>query len=591
MKVLSAVSFLRTQVKKEGFQMKKLVCLFLVLVMCFSLTITASASCDDSAFKPSNPCQGTFEYTYKTGALAGFTCTVHTYPAGTVFNYDGNTYTLQGDNIICQLLTWDPETFIPTGLFICSATCAAEVVEPQASTPTPEPEEPEPQPEPEVPADPEPQPEPEEPEIPVEPEKPEEAIPSITALLNATQEPTGFYRTTINGEEVIVETFPMATKFSVDTDVTIMFQVFEKAEDFKGMYYSTSGSYPLPSDNTVYMFSIQQADGEYVRYYVSCSPEYKPYGVEGGYSLTIFNKAYPEAARSVTCTENATNTLIPLNVLFSSTISFGGWSGYNAPIPFYKATYDAKAGTISNLKGIYLEYKTDSYGDTMDITVEALYKAAASVEGNVIVISGYPGNDPVNTGISSAMFMLTPPDTFSDVKETDWSYSYINSATQVGLIQGTNTETGSFSPKTELSWAQAVTFAVRLAQYNAGERIYGPEDQGSVWYQVYVDYAMAHGIISKVPSNPNAKVNRGDAFIIFAEVLGDATQINNIAEDYFTDLTPDHPAYEAAYKLANAGISNGMGNNKFGADTYLTREQVATLVARMAGLVNPVIIP
>ena len=124
------------------------------------------------------------------------------------------------------------------------------------------------------------------------------------------------------------------------------------------------------------------------------------------------------------------------------------------------------------------------------------------------------------------------------------------------------------------------------------ESVYGAEDQtGANWYDIYMDYALEFNLIDEIPANPNAVINRTEAFNIFSKVLGYGEEVNDVPSDYFTDLTPDHPAYEAAYKLARAGISNGTGNNKFGPDKTLTRAEVATLIARMAGLVDLVKIP
>ena len=175
---------------------------------------------------------------------------------------------------------------------------------------------------------------------------------------------------------------------------------------------------------------------------------------------------------------------------------------------------------------------------------------------------------------------------FADVPSGEWYYETVLAAVEAGIVAG-NAD-GTFHPDGELTWAQAVTFAVRLDQYRRGARIYGAADQTSVWYDIYVDYARSEGIIAYVPENVNAVITRAEAALIFAEVLGDAAKINTIPEDYFWDLYGSGEVGEAVRALAEAGIVNGMEDGSFGANRSFLRSQVAAITARMAGLVNPV---
>lgn len=173
---------------------------------------------------------------------------------------------------------------------------------------------------------------------------------------------------------------------------------------------------------------------------------------------------------------------------------------------------------------------------------------------------------------------------FSDVKETDYFCDSVYAVADIGLIAGAGGN--SFDPKGKLSWAHAITFAVRFDQYQKGEHIYGPDDQGvGKWYDIYVDYALENGMISERPASPNADITRADALNIFAKVFYAQPAINAVPEGFFTDISADHPAHDAIYYMARTGICNGMGAGKFQPDGNFTRGQAATLVARMAGLV------
>ncbi len=174
---------------------------------------------------------------------------------------------------------------------------------------------------------------------------------------------------------------------------------------------------------------------------------------------------------------------------------------------------------------------------------------------------------------------------FTDVYESDWYYDTVHAAAGAGIIAGSTD--GSFDPCGELSWAQAVTFAVRLAQYKAGEPVYGAADQTDVWYQIYVSYAIEHGIIPGMEMQPDTKITRGDAAMIFAEVLGDAAAVNTLPDDYFTDVADDSFLKDAVYALAEAGICNGTGGGTFGVNDTFLRCEAAAIAARMAGLTEP----
>ncbi len=177
---------------------------------------------------------------------------------------------------------------------------------------------------------------------------------------------------------------------------------------------------------------------------------------------------------------------------------------------------------------------------------------------------------------------------FTDVTPDDWFYSTVMAAAEAGLTAGNSATT--YGPEEGLTWIQTVVFAVRLTQYVQGQHVYGAEDQTEVWYDIYLKYAEEYALIDYVPENINRKTSRGEAAEIFSRVMpyGDYAQINYLPDDHFSDVS--YYESSAIYALAGAGIVDGMGGGVFGTDVLLNRAQVATIVARMAGLVDKVII-
>ena len=178
---------------------------------------------------------------------------------------------------------------------------------------------------------------------------------------------------------------------------------------------------------------------------------------------------------------------------------------------------------------------------------------------------------------------------FSDVAKDAWYYEPITKSVEKGIVIG-NAD-GTYAPRGTLTWAQTITFAVRLDQLRKGEEVYDSADQtGEHWYDVYVDYALEKGIINSAPVTPGGTITRADAAVIFSKVLGEYTAINEIPEGYFTDVRAAHPAHDAIYMLAEAGVCNGKEEGVFGINDSFLRSEVAAIVARMAGLVDKVYI-
>jgi len=179
---------------------------------------------------------------------------------------------------------------------------------------------------------------------------------------------------------------------------------------------------------------------------------------------------------------------------------------------------------------------------------------------------------------------------FSDVRSGAWYYEPIMACAEAGLVAGN--QDGSYAPDRILTWAETVVFAVRLTQYIKGEHVYGAADQTGLWYSIYVDYALDKHLVWYVPSNVKVAVTRAEAAEIFANVLphGDFEKINEVPEGYFSDVFGSSDKSKAIYKLAEAGIVNGVESGVFGVNRNFKRSEMATIVARVADLAPRVVI-
>jgi len=166
---------------------------------------------------------------------------------------------------------------------------------------------------------------------------------------------------------------------------------------------------------------------------------------------------------------------------------------------------------------------------------------------------------------------------FTDVASSSWYASNIETAYKLGLMKG-NSDT-QFDVNGNVSVAQAIVMASRLNSiYTTGSESFS---QGSPWYQVYVDYAIANGIITSGQfSNYTADATRLQFATIFAAALPtDALVEKNTVED---GAIPDTSS-PAVYKLYRSGILTGSDSaGTLYPQGTISRAEAASIVSRMA---------
>ena len=101
-----------------------------------------------------------------------------------------------------------------------------------------------------------------------------------------------------------------------------------------------------------------------------------------------------------------------------------------------------------------------------------------------------------------------------------------------------------------------------------------------MWYQPYVDYALANKIIAEVPKDLNRPATRAEFASMLAAALPEK-ELEAIHEDvHFVDVDETHSAYDAIMLLARAGVMEGKGEGRFDPNAQVKRCEAAALVAR-----------
>lgn len=169
---------------------------------------------------------------------------------------------------------------------------------------------------------------------------------------------------------------------------------------------------------------------------------------------------------------------------------------------------------------------------------------------------------------------------FSDVAATYWAASMVKTCYEYGLMQGT--EPKSFSPKGDLTVAQAIVMADRIHEiYTTGRSTL---ENGTPWYQTYVDYALENGIIAKGDfTDYTAKATRAQMAYIFCNALPESTLSAINADQTIPDVNASTPYATSIQTLYRAGVLTGSDiYGSFNPGKNIIRAEAATILARMA---------
>ncbi|MCR4963979.1 MAG: S-layer homology domain-containing protein [Firmicutes bacterium] len=174
-----------------------------------------------------------------------------------------------------------------------------------------------------------------------------------------------------------------------------------------------------------------------------------------------------------------------------------------------------------------------------------------------------------------------PAGKFTDVAAASWYAESVKTAYELDLVKGESEN--RFSPDGSVNIAAAITLACRIHSiYYTGEANFPQSDP---WYQVYVDYAAANGIIQAGEyANMTAKATRTQYAAIMAKALPDSAlpAINTVEDNAIPDVKTTDAQAADIYKLYRAGILTGSDDKgTFNPRSDIKRSEVAALVTRM----------
>lgn len=212
-----------------------------------------------------------------------------------------------------------------------------------------------------------------------------------------------------------------------------------------------------------------------------------------------------------------------------------------------------------------------------DVTIPKLDKPSKPSGGTVKPVSpNADANKKPGTGKKELPF--------TDVPQTAWYRESVQKAWEIGLIDGVTK--AQFQPDGTLTVAQAIKLAAALYQM---------EHEGEVtltngrinWYDSYVSYAVANGIIEKdyasyTVAQMNAAITRAEFVHIFHGAESTYKAVNQVADDAIPDVKTGDAFASDIYEFYRAGILTGSdAKGTFHPASSIKRSEVSAILVRM----------
>lgn len=185
-----------------------------------------------------------------------------------------------------------------------------------------------------------------------------------------------------------------------------------------------------------------------------------------------------------------------------------------------------------------------------------------------------------NNSIPETPVATASPGPYSDVSKDSWYCGYVEKAVKLGIINGVGEN--SFNPNGELKICEAIKLACMVHR-----NLYDKEFrfvQEEPWYQVYVDYAIEHGIVTGDDfGNLELSVTRAEMTSIFSNSveLDNLLPINTVIS--IPDVAESDMYGKEIYALYRAGVLQGSDSlGTFNPSSNITRAEAATIISKIA---------
>lgn len=168
---------------------------------------------------------------------------------------------------------------------------------------------------------------------------------------------------------------------------------------------------------------------------------------------------------------------------------------------------------------------------------------------------------------------------YMDLGPDHWAYSVIKELNAKNLISGYQDKT--FRPSKPVTRGEWVVMLVKALDLHGSGQGNGFTDIGNYWGKAQVQIAWEHGLIGGYADGsfrPNGYITRGEVAAILARVL--ALNADNTSEVRFPDIS-GHWAAQDIRQVAAKQIISGYPDGTFRPQQRLSRAEAANLVSRI----------
>lgn len=264
--------------------------------------------------------------------------------------------------------------------------------------------------------------------------------------------------------------------------------------------------------------------------------------------------------------------------------------GYIAPTVSVSADYQSGAEKVhiySTDPGLTFRYTTNGTKPTLSSPVyNGIFNIYRTTTLTVAGFDKYGTRTPVTVKkveIDPAIVLsdsnVPLEAVFSDVSSNLWYSPYVRQVVQSGIMTGKGH--GIFDPYGEILISEAIKMACVVNSEYYGK--IPSFKQGKPWYQVYVDYAIANGIIGAHDfTDYSAPATRGEMAYIFAHAFPEGSLPQNRPLPKLPDVDNSTPYADSIYALFRAGVLKGTDNNNtIAPDKCVSRVEAAAIIARL----------
>ncbi|MBR3704240.1 MAG: S-layer homology domain-containing protein, partial [Oscillospiraceae bacterium] len=169
---------------------------------------------------------------------------------------------------------------------------------------------------------------------------------------------------------------------------------------------------------------------------------------------------------------------------------------------------------------------------------------------------------------------------FTDVKKSDWFYTYVMDLAETGVINGFEEKIDgetiiSYKPQDNVTYAQALKLILLAVGYDE------PAKTGKHWASGYLELAIKENLVTNVLTE--ARLDDQISRNMIAQIASHAMDLpkSTRTESPLKDVSMDSVYAPYILSLYDAGIINGDENGNYNGTKKITRAEMATIVWRI----------